>query len=125
MERPTIPSPARLGLVHPSAESDLELLGWVDQDSIDVLWALSYAADPNLVLSVMVRLAQQMSNTEFAELDHAIRSNPTIRARLFGMMGASSALGNHLAARASRWHLAEEDIPSASSLLLVPVFLVL
>ena len=99
---------ARLGLTDNGAEATLTKLGWWDngqvrQDADDALWALSHAPDPNLALRALGRLASA-AGPEWSQLDAALRREPAVRGRLFGLLGSSTALGDHLIAHPSTWN---------------------
>jgi [glutamine synthetase] adenylyltransferase / [glutamine synthetase]-adenylyl-L-tyrosine phosphorylase len=99
---------ARLGLTDDGAGATLTKLGWwgngqVRQNAEDALWALSRAPDTNLALRALARLASA-AGPEWAELDAALRREPGVRGRLFGLLGSSTALGDHLVTHPSAWH---------------------
>lgn len=98
----------RLGLLDPSASVSLDELGWNDEESIDLLWALSRAPDPDLALRAMVRLSAT-DGSEWAEIDARLRSNTGFRGRLFAVTGSSDALADHLVAEPQSWRLLLED----------------
>ncbi|MBC7307760.1 MAG: bifunctional [glutamine synthetase] adenylyltransferase/[glutamine synthetase]-adenylyl-L-tyrosine phosphorylase, partial [Dietzia sp.] len=127
--RPRLPSPGRLGLLDDRAADWLDYLGWDDDDAVPVLWALSRAPDPDLALGALVRLRESLvaagdgaaagdgsgaagTGSGADALDSALRSAPRLRARLFGLLGSSSALGDHLVAEPIRWTLLRADLPS-------------
>lgn len=98
---------ARLGLTDDGAPGILSRLGWRDRGQIrheaeHELWALSRAPDPNLALRALGRLATSLG-PQWAELDAALRREPAVRGRLLGLLGASTALGDHLVAHPLRW----------------------
>jgi glutamate-ammonia-ligase adenylyltransferase len=99
---------ARLGLTDDGARATLTKLGWwgngqVRQNAEDALWALSRAPDTNLALRALGRLASA-AGPEWAQLDAALRREPGARGKLFGLLGSSTALGDHLVAHPSTWH---------------------
>ena len=111
--RRTVLSLARLGLTDGGAADTLTRLGWwrhgfLRQDAEDVLWALSRAPDPNLALRTLARLVSAMGDgaigESWAELDGLMRREPGVRGRLLGVLGSSTALGDHLVANPERWH---------------------
>ena len=65
----------------------------------------------------MVRLAEA-SGRDWDELNHALLKDKALRGRLFGVLGSSLALGDHLAANPRSWHLLAGDVtlPSADEL---------
>lgn len=101
--RSTIPGVGRLGLVEPSAPAELAALGWVNADSVELLWSLSRAANADLALRTLVRVKDGLDAEGWAELDAALRVDTGLRGRLFGVIGASSALGDHLASDPGQW----------------------
>ncbi len=127
--RPRIPSPGRLGLLDERAAGWLDYLGWTDEDAVPVLWALSRAPDPDLALGALVRLRESLAEqadgergttpaqTGVAAFDSTLRSDPRVRARLFALLGSSSALGDHLVAEPTRWTLLRSSLPSREDVL--------
>jgi len=100
---------ARLGFA--DAERADTLLGpapdgldlWTDGGPADagaaaIASALGRAADPDLALLALSRIAD-------AELLAAVRADPVLRRRLVAVLGASAALGDHLAANPADWRL--------------------
>ena len=109
-----MPSPGRLGLLESTARDDLRTLGWNNIDSVDVLWALSRAADPDLALKALTRLREAQEPDDWAEIDRLIRTDRRFRGRLFATVGASDALGDHLVAEPDAWQLLlEPGLPTA------------
>ena len=102
--RSIVPGAGRLGLVESSAPGDLQQLGWVGEDSLELLWSLSRAANADLALRTLVRLAEALGD-RYAQLDSALRSDRGLRGRLFGLTGASSALADHLVSDPESWKL--------------------
>ena len=70
------------------AEADSGLLG-----------ALAAAADPDLALASLARLADD------AELRAALRDDASFRGRLLAVLGVSAALGGHLARHPGEWRV--------------------
>jgi [glutamine synthetase] adenylyltransferase / [glutamine synthetase]-adenylyl-L-tyrosine phosphorylase len=106
--RRTVFSLARLGLTDDGAADTLARLGWwhngqVRQDAEDALWALSRAPDPNLALRTLARLGRAVGGDGWAELDGLMCRDPEVRGRLLGVLGSSTALGDHLVANPERW----------------------
>ena len=64
-----------------------------------LLRALSGAADPDLALAALVRMAPGN------ELRQALRDDAELRDRLVSVLGASSALGDHLSRHQGDWRL--------------------
>ena len=113
--RSALPSPGRLGLIDEGARADLEALGWYDVDSLDLLWALSRAPDADLALKALRRLQQvlepgdsgtgESGRGDWSEVDALLRTDKHFRGRLFGVLGSSDALGDHLVADTRCWRL--------------------
>ncbi|ASO22225.1 glutamate-ammonia-ligase adenylyltransferase [Actinoalloteichus hoggarensis] len=100
-------SPGRFGLTDPRAAETLRALGWwvnsrIGEGAAAALQALSAGADPDLALRGLERLREALGD-EWPELDEALRSDPRVSQRLFGLLGASSALSDHLILRPRRW----------------------
>ncbi|QCB51521.1 bifunctional [glutamine synthetase] adenylyltransferase/[glutamine synthetase]-adenylyl-L-tyrosine phosphorylase [Rhodococcus sp. PAMC28707] len=102
--RSIVPGPGRLGLVEATAPADLQKLGWVDENSLELLWSLSRAANADLALRTLTRL-QDLLGDGFSEVDQALRSDKGLRGRLLGLCGASSALADHLVSDPDTWRL--------------------
>ncbi|MET4049115.1 MULTISPECIES: bifunctional [glutamine synthetase] adenylyltransferase/[glutamine synthetase]-adenylyl-L-tyrosine phosphorylase [unclassified Rhodococcus (in: high G+C Gram-positive bacteria)] len=100
--RSIVPGPGRLGLVEATAPADLQKLGWVDENSLELLWSLSRAANADLALRTLTRL-QDLLGDDFSEVDQALRSDKGLRGRLLGLCGASSALADHLVSDPDTW----------------------
>ncbi|MDO4631803.1 MAG: bifunctional [glutamine synthetase] adenylyltransferase/[glutamine synthetase]-adenylyl-L-tyrosine phosphorylase [Corynebacterium sp.] len=117
--RKTLPTTGALSLTNPRAISDLTWLGWWNQDSVEILWALSGASDADLALNSLVRLMQTLDELHgnHTDIDTEIRTNPAFRVRLFALLGASSVLGDHLIANPDTWRLLCEDAPSREDML--------
>ncbi|BBZ40141.1 bifunctional [glutamine synthetase] adenylyltransferase/[glutamine synthetase]-adenylyl-L-tyrosine phosphorylase [Mycobacterium conspicuum] len=106
-QRPKLPSVGRLGLVDPPASERLAQLGWSEHDDsahVDLLWALSRAPDADAALRALVRL-QENPDTGWDELAAALLTDRGLRGRLFGVLGSSLALGDHLVAHPQSWKL--------------------
>ncbi|MGH3832512.1 MAG: bifunctional [glutamine synthetase] adenylyltransferase/[glutamine synthetase]-adenylyl-L-tyrosine phosphorylase [Pseudonocardiaceae bacterium] len=122
--RRTTLSLARLGLTDDAAADTLTRLGWwrhglLRQDAQDALWALSRAPDPNLALRALARLASALGDGApgdgalgdgalgdgggWAELHGVLCRDPGARGLLLGVLGSSTALGDHLIADPKRW----------------------
>lgn len=107
MRPAAVPSPATLGLTRSHAAQDIEQLGWKNPESADLLWTLAAVGDPDLALNNLIRIYEQAP-----ELDDAVRSNETLRVRLFALLGASTAFGDHLAAHPELWRELENPFLS-------------
>ena len=116
-QRPKLPSVGRLGLVEPSAPADLDRLGWNTDAHVELLWSLSRAPDADNALRTMVRLADAVA-ADWDELNQALVKDAALRGRLFGVLGSSLALGDHLVANPDSWHLLAGGVtlPSAAEL---------
>lgn len=112
MRPAAVPSPATLGLTRPHAAQDIEQLGWKNPESADLLWTLAAVGDPDLALNNLIRIYEQAP-----ELDDAVRSNETLRVRLFALLGASTAFGDHLAAHPELWRELEKPLPQPEEML--------
>lgn len=102
--RSVVPGPGRLGLLDERAQEHLSTLGWADETSVDMLWALSRAPDPDLALRALVRMCEELGDG-WSELERRLRTGKRLRGRLFGLLGSSIALGDHLVAKPERWRL--------------------
>ena len=116
-QRPKLPSVGRLGLVEPSAAADLDRLGWNTDAHVELLWSLSRAPDADEALRTIVRLADAVGR-DWDELNQALVKDRGLRGRLFGVLGSSLALGDHLVAHPDSWHLlaGAVTLPSADEL---------
>jgi glutamate-ammonia-ligase adenylyltransferase len=116
-QRPKLPSVGRLGLVESSASADLDRLGWNSDAHVELLWSLSRAPDADNALRAMVRLADAVG-PDWDVLNQALVKDKALRGRLFGVLGSSRALGDHLVAHPDSWRLLAGAItlPSADEL---------
>lgn len=116
-QRPKLPSVGRLGLVEPSAQADLDRLGWNTDACVELLWSLSRAPDADGALRTLVRLADALG-AGWEELNRALQGDRGLRGRLFGALGSSMALGDHLVAHPGSWRLlaGEVALPSVDAL---------
>jgi [glutamine synthetase] adenylyltransferase / [glutamine synthetase]-adenylyl-L-tyrosine phosphorylase len=93
---------ARLGFADPAraerllAEVPALADGGLDAGVID---AFAFAADPDLALTALTRIPGD------GEMIAALRDDPGLRTRLFAVLGASAALGDHLARHPSHWRV--------------------
>ena len=76
-----------------------------------LLRAVAAAADPDLALAALARLDPD------AELRQALRDDAGLRDRLTSVLGASAALGDHLARHPADWRLlaGETSFPAADA----------
>lgn len=109
--RSRVPGVGRLGLLEPTASADLAVLGWDDEENIDLLWALSRAPSADIALRALVRLHAAVG-PDWSEVDDLLRNNRRFRGRLFAVLGSSTALGDHLVAEPHAWRLLiREELP--------------
>jgi len=104
--RPRLPGVGRLGLVEKSAPANLTALGWDTDAHVELLWSLSRAPNADTALHGVVRLAESLGE-EWHRLDAALLKDRSLRGRLFGVLGSSLALADHLVANPASWHLLE------------------
>ncbi len=105
--RRTALSLARQGFTDDGAAGSLARLGWwrdgqIHEGAEHAVWALSRAPDPNLALRTLTRLANAIGDG-WAELNGMLCQDPGVRGRLLGVLGSSTALGDHLVAKPERW----------------------
>jgi glutamate-ammonia-ligase adenylyltransferase len=111
-QRPRLPSVGRLGLVDPQAAERMAQLGWYEHDDqahVDLLWSLSRAPDPDAALLALVRLSEN-PDAGWSELDAALLAERPLRGRLFGVLGSSLALADHLVAQPQSWKLLRGNV---------------
>ena len=116
MTRTIVPSPAVLSLTGPRAAEDLAHLGWDNEESVDLLWALAGSGDADLALNTLTRIVSALGN-DHAELDDALRRDAGLRVRLFALLGGSTALGDHLAANPHLWQELARGLPTPEELM--------
>jgi len=113
VRRGSVPSPGRLGLLDSAAAHNLALLGWNAEESTDIAWALSRAPDADLALKALVRLREALGGGWY-EVAALIAGDKGFRGRLFGVLGSSDALGDHLVAEPEAWRvLVPPTLPNA------------
>ncbi len=131
MTRPTRGRLARYGFAEGDGGRAADLLGpgglgqWrpdtqepADERAADLLTALSRAADPDLALRQLHRLVEAERRAarpgrggdasappEKESLLDALYDDPGLRRRLIAVLGASSALGDHLVANPGQWRM--------------------
>ncbi len=125
---------ARLGFAEPDRAARMldgtVLAGFVDP--LDEVFhdglpdALSHAADPDLALLGLVRVVEALNDSPGSRIDGdedagrllaALRRDGPARERLVAVLGASSALVDHLAAHPGHWRcVAEAQPPTAEGL---------
>jgi [glutamine synthetase] adenylyltransferase / [glutamine synthetase]-adenylyl-L-tyrosine phosphorylase len=104
---------------------DLETQEPVDNDATELIHALSRTADPNLTLGQLHRMVESVSraavrgdggkvtgpsdditaNAATTALIEALYRDGGLRRRLVAVLGASSALGDHLVANPDQWRV--------------------
>ncbi len=116
-QRPKLPSVGRLGLVEPSAPADLNRLGWNTDAHVELLWSLSRAPDADTALAAIVRLVDALGEG-WDDLNRELVTDRGLRGRLFGVLGSSLALGDHLVAHPDSWRLlaGKVKLPAADDL---------
>ncbi|WP_067696899.1 bifunctional [glutamine synthetase] adenylyltransferase/[glutamine synthetase]-adenylyl-L-tyrosine phosphorylase [Nocardia jejuensis] len=115
--RSAVPGVGRLGLLEPSASDSLRELAWDNAESVPLLWALSRSPDADLALLTLMRLREQLGS-DWAALDSELRSNLSLRGRLFALIGSSSAFADHLVADPAAWRLLlRPELPTREELL--------
>ncbi|MGW1773711.1 bifunctional [glutamine synthetase] adenylyltransferase/[glutamine synthetase]-adenylyl-L-tyrosine phosphorylase [Streptomyces sp. NPDC002104] len=95
----------RSGFTDPSAAArllDTDALAAVRADPV-LLDALGATADPDLALLGLVRIAEAQAPEELPVLLDTLVSAKPLRDRLLGVLGASEALGDHLARHPRDW----------------------
>jgi glutamate-ammonia-ligase adenylyltransferase len=77
-----------------------------DEAAASVLETLSRAADPDLALRQLHRIAdaQPVRSETGPGLLLSLRTNPSLRNRLITVLGASDTFGDHLATHPGEWH---------------------
>ncbi|MGW4639853.1 bifunctional [glutamine synthetase] adenylyltransferase/[glutamine synthetase]-adenylyl-L-tyrosine phosphorylase [Sphaerisporangium sp. NPDC004334] len=96
---------ARLGFADGAqAERLLDDLGPEAVGDLDLLAALVGAADPDLALISLNRLAERDPSVL-----GALRADPGLRSRLLGVFGLSAALGDHVVRHPEHWKLLSGD----------------
>ncbi|MFE4537772.1 bifunctional [glutamine synthetase] adenylyltransferase/[glutamine synthetase]-adenylyl-L-tyrosine phosphorylase [Streptomyces scopuliridis] len=97
----------RHGFTDPSAAErllDAPAMSLVQSDPI-LLDALGATADPDLALRGLVRLAEAQRPEELRVLLDTLVAAKPLRDRLLGVLGASEALGDHLARHPGDWQV--------------------
>ncbi|AKK03591.1 bifunctional [glutamine synthetase] adenylyltransferase/[glutamine synthetase]-adenylyl-L-tyrosine phosphorylase [Corynebacterium epidermidicanis] len=117
--RSLIPTPGALSLTSSTARADLEMLGWDNAESLDLLWALSGAGDADLALNQFIRLTQTLVKlpAEEASFNATLREDVAFRVRLMSLLGASSALGDHLVAHPELWSQLCQPLPDRQEMM--------
>src|SRR5690348_12732849 len=76
-----------------------------------LIGALATAADPDLALAALTRMPRD------AELARALAQDPRLRGRLAAVLGASAALGDHLARHPGHWRVlaGADELPAPAA----------
>jgi [glutamine synthetase] adenylyltransferase / [glutamine synthetase]-adenylyl-L-tyrosine phosphorylase len=90
--------------------------GPADDRAAAVVSALGRAADPDRALLALTRLADA-DPAAAPELLDRLRTDGPLRTRLLGVLGASAALGDHLAAHPADWRLLADGAEAPPDLL--------
>ncbi|HTW19935.1 MAG TPA: bifunctional [glutamine synthetase] adenylyltransferase/[glutamine synthetase]-adenylyl-L-tyrosine phosphorylase [Mycobacteriales bacterium] len=107
---------ARAGFVDAArAQDNLVVLGLVDHATVaDLIAALGAVADPDLALATLARLVEALAPGERAGFLAAVDSRAGLRSRLFAVLGASRALGEHLVRHPADWMVLADDAMAAT-----------
>jgi len=82
----------------------------------ELVAAIAGAADPDLALLTLTRLAEaQPEEAARAELLHRVQAGAGLRRRLIAVLGASAALGDHLIAHPQDWRRLDAELPEPPS----------
>ncbi|HEY3477801.1 MAG TPA: bifunctional glutamine-synthetase adenylyltransferase/deadenyltransferase, partial [Streptomyces sp.] len=95
----------RHGFTDPGAAErllELPVLSAVRADPV-LLEALGVTADPDQALLGLVRLTEALDESERRTLLDTVTTAKPLRDRLLGVLGASEALGDHLARHPGDW----------------------
>ncbi|HEX2771894.1 MAG TPA: bifunctional [glutamine synthetase] adenylyltransferase/[glutamine synthetase]-adenylyl-L-tyrosine phosphorylase, partial [Micromonosporaceae bacterium] len=89
----------------------------VDANAADLLTTLSRTADPDLALRQLHRIVEAERRTSTGDpagspVLAALRTDAGLRRRLLTVLGASSALGDHLAANPDQWQALTSSDPT-------------
>ncbi|AZA08860.1 bifunctional [glutamine synthetase] adenylyltransferase/[glutamine synthetase]-adenylyl-L-tyrosine phosphorylase [Corynebacterium pseudopelargi] len=114
--RGPLPSVSALGFHGQHAAKDLEWLGWWNEASLPLLWALAGTANEDLALNSLIRFMEALEPKEREEVDLAIRGNLVFRVRLFALLGGSSVLGDHLVAHPHLWRELDKPMPNRAGM---------
>ncbi|MCW2601486.1 MAG: (Glutamate--ammonia-ligase) adenylyltransferase [Frankiales bacterium] len=108
------PGPAVVSLTDARLWADGEPAG---EEAAVVVLAIGETPDPDLAASSLARLVAAVRHPE--ELLEGVREREGLRRRLLGVLGSSSALGDHLVAHPDDWYvLADDEVTSARPSLL-------
>ncbi|WP_462187557.1 MULTISPECIES: bifunctional [glutamine synthetase] adenylyltransferase/[glutamine synthetase]-adenylyl-L-tyrosine phosphorylase [unclassified Frankia] len=111
----------RLGLLSPAVQSPTAgrdvlpgpaTVGIVREERLEanvVVGSLAAAADPDRALAALDRLVDALGPAGGAAFVGALARHEGLRERLAAVLGASIALGDHLARHPADWHILEAD----------------
>jgi glutamate-ammonia-ligase adenylyltransferase len=85
------------------------LLADLDVTDSRIIASVAGAADPDLALASLVRMAEAMSAADRDEFITTLGQRKGLRIRLFAVLGASSALGDWLTRRPDDWRALADD----------------
>ncbi len=108
MSRPASRSMLRYGLSsEPRVQANLAAIGLLDEQGVQpgsegLLAALSRAGRPELALHGLAKLSE---NPQWPEIVQQLRINSRFRGRLVAVLGASTALSDHVTSRPDDWKL--------------------
>jgi [glutamine synthetase] adenylyltransferase / [glutamine synthetase]-adenylyl-L-tyrosine phosphorylase len=74
-----------------------------------ILVSITAAADPDLALNALSRMAEAMTTSERQDFMSTLRQREGLRIRLFAVLGASTALGDSLVRRPGDWRTLADD----------------
>ena len=96
---------ARLGFEDPARAERLlaEVPALTGEPGTGLIDAFALAADPDLALTALTRIPDD------GEMIAALRDDPGLRSRLMAVLGASAALGDHLARHPGHWRVLRDD----------------
>ena len=104
----------RLGFRDPAATRDaltgLDLWGPggpVDAGATAVVTAIAEVADPDLAVQTLARLHEVQADPK--QLNRALCQEAGLRSRLLGVLGVSTALGDHLVSHPGDWRVLGDD----------------
>ncbi|MCW2584532.1 MAG: glnE, partial [Frankiales bacterium] len=115
---------ARLGFAEPrhAVQALAAAQLWAEGEPLDeqarvVVQALAETPDPDLAAAALARLVGAVRRPQ--ELLEGLREHEGLRGRLLGVLGSSTALGDHLVAHPEDWYvLADDDVTTARPSLL-------
>ncbi|MDY6049487.1 MAG: bifunctional [glutamine synthetase] adenylyltransferase/[glutamine synthetase]-adenylyl-L-tyrosine phosphorylase [Corynebacterium sp.] len=115
--RRELPTPPALGLSRINAKAELEELGWYDLDHVQFLWAISNTASPDQALTALLRLHDLAEESEWNDLVTQLADSVELRARVIGLLGGSTVLGDHLISHPYLWREIVKPIPAPEEMM--------